>query len=93
MSDRQPNAAQSTAVTIFGRTYHLRGDEDPQYLQLLAQRVDSRMRAILASLNLADDSLKAGGGASKPSDDTHRRLAQLVIRLDEALAGSAHRLP
>ena len=107
MSDRQPSASHSTAVTIFGRTYHLRGDEDPQYLQRLAQRVDARMRevaeatgtadtlkvAILASLNLADDSLKAGGGASKPSDDTHRRLAQLVHRLDEALAGSAHHLP
>jgi cell division protein ZapA len=62
-----------TPVTIFGRTYHLRGSEDPAYLERLASVVDRKMRevaegsgtadtmkvAILASLNIADDYLEA----------------------------------
>ena len=61
---------QATAVTIFGRTYHLRGHSDTEYLNELAASVDERMRevaeatgtadtlkiAILAALNFADES-------------------------------------
>jgi cell division protein ZapA len=56
-------------VEIFGATYNVRGDGDPDYLTELAQFVDSRMRevaaqvatvdpmkiAILAALNIADE--------------------------------------
>lgn len=63
----------STPVTIYGRTYHLRGHEDPDYLLEIAGLVDERMRevaeatrtadtlkiAILAALNLADECLRA----------------------------------
>jgi cell division protein ZapA len=63
-----------TAVTIYGRTYQLRGHEDPAYLEELAGMVDERMRevvtatgtadtlkvAILAALNLADECRQAG---------------------------------
>jgi cell division protein ZapA len=104
------HADEPTPVTIFGRTYHLRGGADPQYLGTLAARVDSKMRevadatgtadtlkvAILASLNLADDNLDAGGGRSddsKRDDETAARLANLVTRLDEVLAEPDHRLP
>ena len=59
----------STTVEIFGQSYHVRGDGDPNYLTELAQFVDSRMRqvaaevatvdpmkiAILAALNIADE--------------------------------------
>jgi cell division protein ZapA len=59
----------STVVEIFGQTYHVRGDGNPNYLAELAQFVDSRMRevaaqvatvdpmkiAILAALNIADE--------------------------------------
>jgi cell division protein ZapA len=97
MADREP-----TPVTIFGRTYHLRGDEDPAYLQELAGLVDGRMReiaeatgtpdtlkvAILACLNVADDYLQASRGrAPRPDEGTARRLARMVTLLDEALAG------
>ena len=67
---------QTTAVTpvsIYGRTYRLRGDDDSAYLKELAAIVDAKMRevarasgtadtlkvAILAGLNLADDYLNA----------------------------------
>src|SRR5881275_3785383 len=59
----------STSVEIFGETYNVRGEGDPNYLAELARFVDSRMRevaaqvatvdpvkiAILAALNIADE--------------------------------------
>lgn len=88
---------EPTAVTIFGRTYHLRGDVDGEYLTELAARVDGKMRevaeatgtadtlkvAILAALNMADENLRADDARAAGSDG--KRLAQLVTRLDEAL--------
>ena len=78
------DATTATAVTIAGRTYHLRGNGDPDYLQELASLVDARMRAIgeatgtadtlkvaiLAALNLADDYLQSG----RRSDRSYRRI-------------------
>ena len=59
----------STTVEIFGQTYNVRGEGDPNYLVELARHVDARMRevaaevstvdpvkiAILAALNIADE--------------------------------------
>jgi len=59
----------STTVEIFGSSYNVRGEGDPDYLSELARFVDSRMRevaaqvvtvdpmkiAILAALNIADE--------------------------------------
>lgn len=59
----------STSVEIFGQSYNVRGEGDPNYLTELARFVDSRMRevagqvatvdpvkiAILAALNIADE--------------------------------------
>ena len=59
----------ATSVEIFGQTYNVRGEGDPDYLMELARFVDSRMRevaaqvatvdqvkiAILAALNIADE--------------------------------------
>jgi cell division protein ZapA len=93
-----------TPVTIFGRTYRLRGEGDTEYLRRLADLVDGKMReveaatgtadttkiAILASLNLADEYLKAGRRAApsgEREDDAERdRIRRLVTMLDEALA-------
>jgi cell division protein ZapA len=91
-----------TPVTIFGRTYPLRGGADPDYLIELAALVDARMRevaegtgtadslkvAILAALNIADDFLQASRRSpSAATEDTEGRLGRLVTLLDEALAG------
>lgn len=60
---------ESTPVEIFGQTYYVRGEGDPNYLTELARFVDNRMRevaaevataepmkiAILAALNIADE--------------------------------------
>ncbi len=90
-------SADSTAVTIYGKTYHLRGDGDSAYLAELAARVDRKMKeiaeatgtadtlkvAILAALNLADESSEVRRtGTLKSAGD---RLTRLVTLLDEAL--------
>ncbi len=99
MSDQLEDSG-SIAVKIHGRTYYLRGDGDGTYLKELADVVDSKMRevsevtgtadtlkvAILASLNLADDYLKASGGTIPDNRESERRLAKLVTTLDEVLA-------
>ena len=102
MSDRVDESVDATPVTIFGRTYHLRGNEDPDYLVELSEIVDRKMRdmaettgtadtlkvAILACLNVADDYLQARrGGPPRPDEGSERRLARMRTLLDEALAG------
>ena len=106
MPDSTQAAGEGPAsVTIFGRTYRLRGDGDSEYLKRLAELVDEKMRevesatgtadttkiAILASLNLADEYLKAGRHAAtstvrEDGAERERRLGRLVALLDEALA-------
>ena len=101
MAEQVHENADATPVTIFGRTYQLRGNEDPDYLIELAEIVDRKMRdmaeatgtadtlkvAILACLNVADDYLQARrGGTPRPDEGTQRRLARMVTLLDEALA-------
>ena len=63
------NTTSPIEVEIFGQTYNVRGDGDPNYLTELARYVDARMRevaaevttvdptkiAILAALNIADE--------------------------------------
>jgi len=86
-----------TPVTIYGKTYHLRGD-DPGYLHQLAREVDKRMRqvadvtgtadtlnvAILAALNLTDECLQARSGSAPAEAEQH--MGRLVALIDEALA-------
>jgi cell division protein ZapA len=69
MDAKYDSTINSTGVEIFGQTYNVRGDGDPDYLTELARFVDTRMRevaaqvatvdpmkiAILAALNIADE--------------------------------------
>lgn len=93
MSDRP------TSVTIYGQTYHLRGSDDGKYLTKLAAVVDRKMRevaestgasdalkvAILACLNIADESLQASGSTADASPEAEERLARITEMVDEAL--------
>jgi len=74
MTDPVSKTGAATSVTIYGRTYQLRGSDDPAYLHELADKVDEKMRevveatgtadtlkvAILAALNLADECFQTG---------------------------------
>ena len=87
-----------TTVTIYGTTYHLRGEGDGSYLHELAREVDRRMRevaeatgtadtlklAILAALNITDECLRAR--RTPPSSDVDERLGRFVALIDETLA-------
>jgi len=101
-SKKDREVAGPTPVTIFGRTYQLRGSGDRVHLERLAAIVDDKMReiadatgtpdtlkvAILASLNIADDYLKAqGGGSDRQRSEARKRLGDMVTLLDETLAG------
>jgi cell division protein ZapA len=101
VSEPNSESVEMTNVTIFGRTYDLRGNEDPGYLAELASVVDEKMRevadatatsdtqkvAILAALNIADEWLQADrGGSSRTRAGADRRVVRMVTLLDEALA-------
>lgn len=100
MSEAGRNEGHPTPVTIFGRTYHLRGDGDAAYLEELAREVDRRMRevgeatgtadslkiAILAALNITDDWFRMGRGESQQRGENEARLARMLASLDEVLA-------
>jgi len=63
------NQVSKVTVTIFNEDYVVKGEEDPEYIQMLASYVDRRMRmifqrnpnlsttkvAVLTALNLADE--------------------------------------
>lgn len=102
LADSTSLDGNATPVTICGRTYHLRGEGDPDYLNHLASMVDDKMRdiaestgtadtlkvAILAALNLADDCLRGRGETdTKKLKRETDRLRRIVTELDEALDG------
>ena len=100
MADSKPESSGPIPVTIFGRTYQLRGGGDPEYLTLLASRVDEKMRevarttgtadtlkvAILAALNLADDATqRRGEGDPSISEQSLARIERMTAQLEEVL--------
>jgi len=88
----------SVAVTIYGRTYHLRGDGRTERLGELAERVDRTMRdiadktgtadtlkvAILAALNIADDAAKGIAPATLGTEE-RACLDRCIELVDAAL--------
>jgi len=100
MSDASAEGGRPTPVTIFGRTYHLRGDGDAAYLEELAREVDRRMRevgdatgtadslkiAILAALNITDDWFRTSRNTAPERRENDERLVRLIATLDEVLA-------
>ena len=87
----------TTDVEIFGSSYHVRGDKDPELLQELAGLVDAKMReiaqqvstvdtgkiAILAALNIADELLQC----RKQQEGERVEIQDKVTRLAERLEG------
>jgi cell division protein ZapA len=90
----------STIVEIFGQTYNVRGEGDPDYLSELARFVDSRMRevasqvatvdpmkiAILAALNIADEFSRYRKERESASDALIERTEELANRLSEVMS-------
>lgn len=89
----------STEVEIFGQTYNVRGEGDPDYLLELARFVDARMRevaaqvatvdpmkiAILAALNIADEFSRYRKDRESASDAWIEKTEELTNRLSEVM--------
>ncbi|HZM70583.1 MAG TPA: cell division protein ZapA [Candidatus Cryosericum sp.] len=85
-------------VEIYGQSYNLRGEGETAYLQELAAYVDRRMRevaeatatvdslkvAILAALNIADESRRSAGKESLPTGGD--RVVRMIDLLERCLA-------
>ena len=88
----------SVRVEIYDQTYQLRGS-DPQYINQLADYVDTKMRivaqqastvdslrvAVLAALNIADEYLVLKRKYDSIASDYRSRVEQLAGALDEVL--------
>lgn len=94
----QSNGNGSVRVEIYDQTYQLRGS-DPEYINRLADYVDTKMRviaqsastvdslrvAVLAALNIADEFLRLRQKFDSIDSDYHARAEQLSGALDEVL--------
>ncbi|MFZ2490093.1 MAG: cell division protein ZapA [Thermoanaerobaculia bacterium] len=90
----------STIVEIFGQTYNVRGEGDPDYLLELARFVDSRMRdvaarvatvdpmkiAILAALNIADEFSRYRQQREDAADVWIERAEEISERLGKVIS-------
>jgi cell division protein ZapA len=97
VSERE--SATTTEVEIFGATYVIRGGQQPEYLNELAEEVDRRMRelaghvaapeagrlAILAALNLADELSRSRTSWDGERSEIETRLTSLTNQLAKAL--------
>ena len=89
----------TTTVEIFGSTYHVRGDNDRDYLRELAGIVDRKMReiaehvatvdtakvAILAAVNLADELSQAKKSQEGERVEIQQRVEALSAQLAHAV--------
>ena len=94
------DASDSTTVEIFGETYNVRGEGDPNYLAELARFVDSRMRevaaevatvdavkiAILAALNIADEFSRYRKQREQMSGSWIEKTEELSDRLNKVIS-------
>jgi cell division protein ZapA (FtsZ GTPase activity inhibitor) len=93
-----PSASHLVQVEIYGQSYNLRGVGETSYLQELATYVDRRMRevaeatatvdslkvAILAALNIADESRRTGGKVTLPVGGD--RVVRMIDLLERSMA-------
>lgn len=91
----------SVEVEIFGATYHVRGENDPDHLQELASFVDEKMRevashvstvdtakiAILTALNIADELIQCREALDGERGEISEKVAELTGELENALRG------
>ncbi|MDH3283307.1 MAG: cell division protein ZapA [Myxococcales bacterium] len=91
------SAKRSVAVTIRGREFHIRSDEEPEVLQRIARYVDETMNyveqrtgtvdsrdvALLAALNMARELLEEKDRNAEGGADPER-LRALIDRVESA---------
>jgi cell division protein ZapA len=90
---------QTVTVDIYGEQYAVKTDDEPEYVEQVAQYVDRKMKeiantgkvvttskiAILAALNIADEFLKAQAARQESDNETGRRIERLLLQLQGAV--------
>jgi cell division protein ZapA len=90
------NDKNEVRVQIFGTTYTIRGEADPEHIQRVAATVDAKMReineklpvasvakvAVLASLNLADELHRERERRHDMAVQVDERAERLIVALD-----------
>lgn len=86
-------------VEIFGRTYMIRGDAEPEYVHRLGEYVDKKMReiaenaptvsslkiAILAALNICDELFKYRESMKNSDQAIDKKAEDLLSLLDKEM--------
>ena len=89
---------RSVQVNIYGTEYHIKADEEPDYIQKIAQYVDDRMNeisrgsanslpgvAILTAMDIAHELHQEREGKETDTSAVDDRLADLIRLLDRVL--------
>ncbi len=93
-------------VTIFGQTYTIKGDTEPEYILELADYVNGKMEevsagivssnsthvAILVALNIADEYFQLKKLKSGSENIMEEKARNLISLLDEGLVGDIYSL-
>ncbi len=93
-------------VTIFGQTYTIRGDTEPEYILQLADYVNTKMSevsagiassnsthvAILVALNIADEYFQLKKLKSGSENALEEKTRNLISLLDDGLIGDSFSL-
>ena len=87
---------KSVDVEIFGGTYSIKGEADPEYVRQLARLVDEKMRtlakrspstvsaqriAVLAAVNMADELYRLKNRQRKVEEMVHKKTGDLFEML------------
>ena len=87
---------KSVDVEIFGGTYSIKGDADPEYVRQLARFVDEKMRslaqrspstvsaqriAVLAAVNMADELFRLRNRQRKVEEMVEKKTGDLFYML------------
>ena len=94
--------ATSTRVTIFGETYSIKSQAEPEYTNKVAEHVDQTMRmikkqvglqdplkiAILASMSITDELLQTRQTAEKKNEELENKCSSLIDLIQVYLEGN-----
>ena len=95
-----PEESKLVKVSIFGQEYTVKAPADPQYIQSIAEYVNSKMKevqdelptaqsstriAILASMNITDELFNIRKTKENEKSEVDAKISSLVELIDESI--------
>jgi cell division protein ZapA len=95
-----PEESNLVKVSIFGQEYTVKAPADPQYIQSIAEYVNSKMKevqdelptaqsstriAILASMNITDELFNIRKTKENEKSEVDAKISSLVELIDESI--------